>query len=197
MISDSSDKLTVELERILSKALTTLNEIEEIKEEIKTVASWYRQARTHQDQIYSLIVNQCLDRLIEYVGPYLKNYLVDTLKIKCQIGSDGVRFEIIEVDFAVKPYVEYVRKVNRVESDKIRITFSLVLVGKVEGVVFRSNFRSRQIDVHADSLNASLTVSIVGATVSVLYLPTVSASHITLCKNQLFKVENLSLRLSM
>lgn len=101
-------------------------------------------------------------------------------------STDGVRFEKIEVDFAVKPYVEYVRKVNRVESDKIKITFSLVLVGKVEGVVFRSNFRSRQIDVHADSLNAFLTVSIVG-----------SANHITLCKNQLFKVENLSLTLPM
>jgi hypothetical protein len=165
---------------------------------MKTIAGWYRKAGKHSEKIPSIIVNQCIDKLLEHVQEYLSNYLIHIIKVETKIHSDSVEVKVIEINFDIKPYVEYVKKINQVESDKVRVTFSISLGGKVEDIRLRSNFRNRQIDVFIDRIIAYLTVSIIKITASILYVPTISLSRpIVLSDNQLFKVENLFFQLPM
>jgi hypothetical protein len=136
--------------------------------------------------------------LVEYVKPSLANCLIDKVKLKINSGLDGI--ESIEINLPpINPYVEYIKKINKVESDGIRVTFSIVLGGKLEDIRFRSNFRNRQLEVYIDRLIAYLTISIIKISVSILYIPTVTFDRpIVLGNNkQLFKMENLYFHLPM
>jgi hypothetical protein len=134
--------------------------------------------------------------LLEYVEPFLAYYLIDKIKIKVKPHLDGL--ESIEINPPpIKPYVEYVKKINQIESDGIKITFNIVLGMKLEDIRFH-NFQNRQLEVIVDTLNVYLTASIAEITVSIFSMPTISFSgSLPLCNNQLFKVENLSFHLPL
>ncbi len=164
--------------------------------EIKTIAGWYRESREQQDKIPSTIFNNSIERLLEHVEPYLADHLIDKIKIKFKPDLDGL--EIIEINPPpIKPYVEFVKRINQVEADGIRVTFNIELCGKLENIRFRK-FRSHQIEVYVDSLSISLTASIIEISVSIFHMPSISYSgSISLCDNQLFTVENLSFLVRM
>jgi hypothetical protein len=102
----------------------------------------------------------------------------------------------MEIYLTIKPYVEYVKKVNQMESDKIRITFSIVLSGKLEGVKAHPNSQNNQIEVNVDKLIASLTGSIIKIT-TILHKPTTipPIRPIVLDGSQFLQIERLSFNL--
>jgi hypothetical protein len=178
---DFHQRLRKELTRIFDEILTdNKNKINAVK----------------PDKVPSTIINKSLERLLEYVEPYLADYLIDKIGVKVKPHLDGL--ESIEINPPpIKPYVEYVKKINQIESDGIKVTFNIVLDMKLEDIRFR-NFQNRQIEVYIDRLTAYLTASIIEITVSIFHIPTVSFSgSIELCNNQLFRVENLSFHLPM
>jgi hypothetical protein len=191
---DFHQRLRKELTRIFDEILTdNKNKINAIKE-MKTISGWYKESGEQPDKIPSTIINKSLERLLEYVGPYLADYLIDKIAVKVKPDLDGL--ESIEVNPPpIKPYVEYVKRINQIESDGIKVTFNIVLDMKLEDIRFR-NFQNRQIEVYIDRLTTHLTASIIEITVSIFHIPTVSFSgSIELCNNQLFKVEDLSFHL--
>jgi hypothetical protein len=193
---DFHQRLSKELTRIFDAVLTdNKSKINAIKE-IKTIAGWYQESREQPDKIPSTILNKSIEGLLENVEPYLADHLIGKIKVEVKPHLDGL--EIIEINPPpLSPYVEYVRKINQVESDGIRVTFNIVLGLKLEDIRFR-NFQNRQIEVHIDRLTANLTASIIEITVSIFHIPTISFSgSMKLCDNQLFKVENLSFHLPL
>ena len=189
-------RLSKELTRIFDAILADNKDRMNAIKEIKTIAGWYQESREQPDKIPSTIINKSIEGLLEQVEPYLADNLIGEISVKIKPHLDGI--ESLEINLPpINPYVEYVRTINQVESDGIRVTFDIALGLKLEDIMFR-NFQNRQIEVHLDSLIASLTASITEITVSILHIPTISFSgSIDLCDNQLFKVENLSFTLPL
>jgi hypothetical protein len=195
---DFNQKLTNALSGHLSAVLIKNEKIINEIDEIKTVASWYQQAGKNPDQIPSMIVNQCIEKLLETVQKPLSNYLIDRIKVVSEVHSDGLRLKLIEIDFAIKPYVEFVKKVNSIESNTLRISFSIVLAGKLEGVEFHSNYQRRRVEVKIERIIGSLTISIIRASSSMLYTPVMSLTRpVLLYGDEFFKLQNVSFYLSM
>jgi hypothetical protein len=193
---DFHEKLRKELTRIFDAILTDNKDKINALKEIKTIAGWYQESGQQPDKIPSTIINKSIERLLEYVEPYLADHLIDKIKVKIKPHLDSL--EIIEINPPpIKPYVEYVKKINQVESDGIRVTFNIVLGMKLEDIRFR-NFQNRQIEVYVDRLTAYLTASIIEISVSIFSMPTISFSgSIVLSNDQLLKVENLSFHLPL
>jgi hypothetical protein len=193
---DFHERLRKELTRIFDAILTDNKDKINALKEIKTIAGWYQESGQQPDKIPSTIINKSIERLLEYVEPYLADHLIDKIKVKIKPHLDGL--EIIEINPPpIKPYVEYVKKINQVESDGIRVTFNIVLGMKLEDIRFR-NFQNRQIEVYIDRLTAYLTASIIEISVSIFSMPTISFSgSIVLSNDQLLKVEGLSFHLPL
>jgi hypothetical protein len=193
---DFHHRLRKELTRIFDTILTDNKDKINALKEIKTIAGWYQESGEQPDKIPSTIINKSIERLLEYVEPYLADHLIDRINVKIRPDLDGL--EVIEINPPpIEPYIEYIKKINQVESDGIKVTFSVVLSMKLEDIRFR-NLQNRQIEVYVDRLIADLTVSIIEISVSIFHIPTVSFSgSIALCNNQLFKAENLSFHLPM
>jgi len=182
-----SEELWRPLECILRENDKVINGVKEIK----TIATWYKEAGEHPDEVPSIIINQCIDKLVESVQPYFANYLIDTINLKIKLHPDNIEVKVLEFDFATKPYIEYVKMVNKAEVNKIRVTFSVNLSAKLEGVKVVSQPRARQFFI--DRLTSSLTVSIMKADVSMLSMPIISLRQsVELCNRKLFHLENIS-----
>jgi hypothetical protein len=190
-------KIMEELESVLGTALTSKEETINKINDIKTVATWYKEAKQHPNEIPSIITNEAISRLLENIGPYLVTFLIDKIKIEIELHSKNMKIKELEINFSVKPFVEYIKKINRVESNKVRVTFNFALSGKVNGITVNSDdMMGRKVDI--DSFVASLTVSIINLTVSTLSLPGASLLEpIVLCYGELYKVRDLSFRLPM
>ena len=117
--------------------------------------------------------------------------MIDKIKVKVRSDLDGL--ELIDVNPPpIKLYVEYVKKINRVPSDGIKIKFSVVFGAKLEDVRFQK-IENRQTEVRIDNLSVYVTMSIIEVTVSILHVPTITFSgSMVLCNRQLFKAENLA-----
>ena len=190
------ERLRKELTSIFDEVLTTNKNKINARKEIKTIAGWFQESGEEPDKISSTIINKSLERLLEYVEPFLADYLIDKIKIEVKPHLDGL--ERIEVNPPpIKPYVEYIKKINQIESDGVKITFNIAFGMKLEDIRFR-NYQNRQLEVYVGTLNAYLTASIVEIAVSIFSMPTISFSEsLPLCNNELFKVENLSFRLPL
>lgn len=188
-------KTTEELERVLRTVLTSNEEIINKLDDIKTVETWYEEAKEHPDKVPSIITNEAIRRLLENIGPQLTTFLVDKIKIELEVHRQDIKIKELEIKFSIKPYVEFIKRINRVESNKVRVTFDFALYGKLNGIsVHSNNMMGREIDI--DNFVASLTVSIINATVSTLYMPGASLLRSTeLCSKQLYEVKNLSFHL--
>ena len=136
------------------------------------------------------MINDAVERLLERAEPYLAAHMIDKIKVKVRPDLDGL--EVIELNPPpIKPYVEYVKTVNRVPSDGIKVKFNVVFGLKLEDIRFRK-VDNRQTETHIDKLTIYVTMSIVEIVVSILQLPTISfRGSMLLCDQQLFRAENL------
>jgi hypothetical protein len=189
-----------ELTEIFGAALRNNAELINRINEIKTILGWYKEAKKDPNEIPSMIVNEAIGRLVGVVTPRLATVLIDRIKIEVDIHLNDIRIKEVDINFAKKPYVEYIKKVNGMESIKVRITFSINISGKLEDIRILFVPGGRQIDV--DRFTASLTFSIIKAATSSLYL-SASGSYvpdillfkpIVLYSNQFIRIKNLFLQ---
>ena len=111
--------------------------------------------------------------------------LSDHIEIKTAENS-------IEIEFSLKPFIEYIKRVNGTEQMKAKIAFNLEISGKINGIRYHSNREQRQIEI--DSLTCSLTLSIIKAEISLMHVSgSLLKEPIVLCTAQPFKTENLLL----
>jgi hypothetical protein len=192
-LSDYSDtRISDVLRRALEGVLTRNQRIINDLETVQTVAGWLREAKHNNKKIPSIILNEAIKWLLNNLVPRLSMFLVDSIKIETGDNFKKKSIKQIEVSFGLKPYIDYVMRVNGVATKKARITFSINLVGKLENIQISSNIGRRYITI--ERFIASLTISIIKIGVFVPPNETIDPllKPIQLCNNQYFKLENLS-----
>jgi hypothetical protein len=159
-------------------------------EAVKTVAGWYSKIERDKKKIPSIITNEAISWLIKNTVDRLSKSL--SVKLETEIGRHDSRVKQLQVDFSLQPYVEYVLKVDGVDSKIARITFNVALFGILENIRFPSSVGYRHITI--EKFSASLTLSIIKVAVYVPSAPAIFPLNkpIMLCEKQLFKAENLS-----
>lgn len=182
------DKLESVLQGVFANNERVINDLETVK----TVAGWLREAREDKRKIPSIITNEAIKWILSGVVPYFSKFLIDNISVETDVHANDTTIKQIGLSFVLKPYVEYVMKVNSSESKKARFTFNVAISGKLENIRFPSYGVRRYITV--DKLSASISVSIINIAVYVLSTPTYLPLHepIVLCNNQVFIIEKLS-----
>jgi len=176
-------KVAEELEQVLNTILNRNEQAIKGLEAIQEASEWYRNARKdpiHEPpKIFKKMVDECITTLLQEVSPVLSNHI----KIKAVENS-------IEIKFSLKPFIEYIKKVNRSEQMKAKIAFNLEISGNINGIRYHSDRGRRQIVI--DSLNCTVVLSIIKAEVSLMHVGgSLLVEPIVLCSAQPFKVENL------
>ena len=85
-----------------------------------------------------MIANEAIKWLLNSIVPRLSIFLIDGVKIETGDYLNKASIKQIEVSFSLKPYIDYVMKVNGVVTKKARITFSVSLPCKLENIQFPS-----------------------------------------------------------
>jgi hypothetical protein len=189
-------KITDELETVLVRLLTNKKDAIIMLDGIRTIKGWYQQAKKDSTEIPSIIVNEAIRKLLEHVVPELSKYLIENVEVKLEINPYSFRFKgKIKIDFAVKPFVEFIQTIDGVESplNKVTLTFRFAVSGYLEDIGINRSIVGLQINIARFA--ASLTVSIIEVTHSTLHLPPIDPPLI-LCSKEFFKVENFSFYLS-
>ena len=168
MISDSNifydniqPRVTEELEQVLNTILNRNKQAIKGLEAIQKTSQWYRYAKKdpiyEPTKIFQKVVDECIATLLQEVSPVLSNHI----KIKTAENS-------IDIKFSLKPYIEYIKKVNGMEQMKAKIGFNIEMSGKLSGIRVHSNRERRQIGL--DSFTCSLAISIIKAEVSLMHV---------------------------
>jgi len=176
-------KVAEELEQILDTILNRNERAIKGLKAVQRVSQWYRNAKKdpiyEPPKIFQKIVDECITTLLQEVSPRLSNHI----NVKTAENS-------IEIKFSLKPYIEYIKRVNVTEQMKAKIEFNIEITGKLSGIRVNSNRGRRQIGI--DSITCSLALSIIKAEVSLMYVPgSLLNEPIVLCAAQPFKIENL------
>ena len=189
-----SEMIRKELGRILNKALSDNVEIINGLDEIKNVSTWYKEAKADRKNIPTIIINESIRRLIEQVEPIFSNFIIDKIKIETENHNKESKIKLIEINFSVKPFVEYLKKVDGTESNKIKIIFNISIAGKLEDITIYSDMSVNHILI--SRLTSNLSISIDRGTVSTFYTPIALISKpIVLDHNEYFKIENISINI--
>lgn len=181
-----------ELKRALVDIFTKKEQLISDLETVQTVAGWLGKAKQDKKKIPSLITNEAIKWLLSSIVPHLSRFLINSIKIETEVHRDSTTIKKVEVSFSLKPYVEYVMKVNEMESRKARMTFNVTLTGKLENIQLPAFVGRRHITI--EKLIGVLTVSIIKLAVYVPPTPIIArlAEPVILSNNQFFKAENLS-----
>jgi hypothetical protein len=187
-------KTAEELDRVLNAVLFSNHEIICGLNEIKTVSGWYSEAKKDPDKIPTIVVNEAIKRLVEHVVPTFSRFLIDKINVEIETRKGQSKIKILEIKFAVKPYVEYIKKIDDTDVNKVKITFSIAITGKLEDITIRADSHGKQVFIERAS--AALTISILTGTVSNLYLSINPVSEpIILYHDESLKIEKISFHL--
>ncbi len=139
LVSDEIGKRMVDsLSESFESLLLQDNNIEKI-DKIDDVVSWIKQQSesaakdsdssesldVDRDKILSKISNKIIEQLIQYVPQYMGQMIVENIEIKTKGKEKSVKFDLGFVLDPIKPYVEIVKKVNEVDTVKIKTEFQL------------------------------------------------------------------------
>lgn len=192
--SDIDQKIAEELGKVIGLTLTKNERLINELNEMKTVAGWYGDAKKDPDKIPTIIVNETIERLLEYALPYSSKFLINSMKIEIQIHPESIKIDQVKIDFTIKPYVEYIKKADEIEMAKVKVTFSITITGKLENIKIESDLEGRQIKI--GRFVAYLTISIIKAEGSISYLPSIRLSKpVILGQHQYFNIKSISFHL--
>lgn len=187
----SSEIIRKELGRILSRAFSDNVEIIDGLDEIKNVSAWYREAKEDPTNIPTIIINELIQRLTQQIEPIFTSFLVNKIKIEAEARTAESAIKLIEINFSVKPFVEYLKKIDGTECNKIKTVFAVAIAGKLKDITIHSDINGKHILI--GSLSSNLSISIDRGTISTIYAPiTLIAKPIILHHNEYFKIENIS-----
>ena len=141
-LTDNFDsRIHAELMKAFQFTLSSNEQLINNLEVAKTVAGWLKEANEDKKKIPSMIVNEAIRWLLSSIVPRLSTFLINSIKIETGVYLNKPSIKQIEVSFGLKPYIDYVMKLNDVVTKKARITFSVSLPGKWKIYNFLHIFR--------------------------------------------------------
>jgi len=180
-----------ELQRILKSIFESSKKILNGLNEIKTINGWYKEAKEDPHKIPGIILDQCISKIIEHVQPDLDRYFIDTFKVKIRSNKGGFVVDSVELEFSIKPYVKFVRRVDEIESGITKLTFEVSLTGKMENIQFCDVMNHYRVTV--GKLSSSFDISILNGSITVQYVTIHPIKKpIKLYHKEVLKLENLT-----
>ncbi len=185
-----TQNMSTQLRGVLENILKDNEGIIEDITEIRTIKDWYSEAKTDPKKIPSILMNGILEKILDIVVTSLQDYLVDSISAKINIQKDRIEIEELEIDFSVKPYVKFIKKINSTRSSEIKLTFGVGIAGMMEKIVFENDADRKMVSI--DKLAVALTMSLVSIEIKLVIIPEVNfVGPKELCRSQILEMHNL------
>ena len=182
--------ISIQLRGVLENVLKDNEGIMEDISEIRTIKDWYTQAKTNPKKIPSNLMNGILEKVLDVVVTSLEDYLVDSISAQINIQKNRFEIEELEIDFSVKPYVKFIKKINSTRSGEIKITFGIGLAGMMEKIVFENDAYGKKVSI--EKLAVALTMSLVSIEIKLIIVPEANfVGPKELCRSQILELRNL------
>src|SRR5919109_4540493 len=135
-------KLEKELYSYLSAVVENRKKIINGMEGIVQVHEWYREGKKlAESDIPATIVEKIIGIILQKFGPYLEKLLVDTINIEIEkIEPNKTKIKKAEISIAVKPHVDFVKKVDGKEVLRARITLRFAASAKLENIKIHRHY---------------------------------------------------------
>ncbi|MBI1828285.1 MAG: hypothetical protein HY222_03890 [Thaumarchaeota archaeon] len=95
-------------------------------EAVKIVSDWYKESRTDHDLSLIKLSNKIANKIIEYVIEPLIAPLVSDINIQIQKHNASIKFDSQIFKTELKPYVEFVKKINNTDIATVKIKFKII-----------------------------------------------------------------------
>jgi ribosomal protein L40E len=148
--------------------------------DINTIAQWHKEKKEERKEerniILSTVLNKMVEELLKQVQPCYTACLVQNIGIKTQFNEGAIEADFQIGFIPIKPYVEFVKLLNKVKVSSIKFTFQLDTSTHIEKlkIILSSNHQSKSI--HIEKMGIALELSLLEIKVSSLQLPMPSIS---------------------
>ena len=111
------------------------------------------------DSIFSSLSNKIVENMMQHVPNYFGQLMLDNIRIQTQGKQKSIKSDLSFTLDPIKPYVEFVKKVNGVETLKIKSLFQIDSDIKMSDVGFLSDGADQRV-LHLGLLTAHLKISL-------------------------------------
>ena len=127
-------------------------------EAVTTIMDWYKEAKTKPNLNLTGLSNKIANKLVEYIVEPLLEPLVKDIKIKIQSNSLEIKFNSELFKSELKPYAEFVKKMNGNSVATIKIRFQITSEIKLNDVEIKR--QNDDLMVNLGTLTGLLEASI-------------------------------------
>jgi ribosomal protein L40E len=175
---DTDSKLREKLEWFFGDALKNQKLIQ--LQDIKTIAGWHKgkkeEKKEERNIILSTVLNKMVQELLKQVQPAYTAFLLQNIGIKTQFKEGAIEADF-EIGFIpIKPYVEFLKVVNKVKVSSVKFTFQLDTSTYIEKLKIIPSSNHQVKSVHIEKMGIALELSLLEIKVSSLQLPMPSIS---------------------
>lgn len=112
-----------ELFQVLEQTITNKQDVAKL-EAVSTTLNWYKEA-AEQNMDFSSLSNKIANTIIDNVVEPLVKPLLEDIQLKIDGKQAEVSFNTNHFKSELKPYVEFVKKINNADVAKIKIKFQI------------------------------------------------------------------------
>ena len=114
----------------------------------------------NMDSFFSSLSNKIVENLMQHVPNYFGQLMLDNVRIKTQGKQKSIKSDLSFTMDPIKPYVEFVKKINGIETLKIKSLFQIDSDIKMSNVGFLSDDVDQRRILHLGILTAHLKISL-------------------------------------
>ena len=129
-------------------------------EALNTVVDWYRESRTENDLTISMISNKIANKIIDYVIEPILEPVLDDIRLQIKDNGVSVQFNSKPFKSELKPYVEFVKKINDAEVAAMKIKFQITSEVRLHDVEIK--YVHKNTTINLGRLEGIMEVSITG-----------------------------------
>ena len=112
-----------ELFQVLEQTITNKQDVAKL-EAVSTTLDWYKEA-AEQNMDFSSLSNKIVNTIIDNVVEPLVEPLFEDIQLKIEDDHAEIRFNTSPFKSELRPYVEFVKKINNADVAKIKIKFQI------------------------------------------------------------------------
>ncbi|MBI3639345.1 MAG: hypothetical protein HY223_03425 [Thaumarchaeota archaeon] len=116
-------------------------------ESVKTVLDWYKESSKEHDFSLIKLSNKIANKIIEYTIEPLVAPLVSDINIQIQKHGVSIKFDSHIFKSELKPYVEFVKKINNAEIATVKIKFKITSELQIKDIEIKHVEKVTSIDL--------------------------------------------------
>ena len=158
-----TESVRIKITEILSSMIEGKEDLDKL-EAVTTIVDWYKEAKTEPNLNLIGLSNKIANKIVEYIVEPLLEPLIKEIKIQIQSNSLDVKFNSKLFKSELKPYVEFINKINGKAVATIKIKFQITSEIQLNDV---------EVKHHHDDLTVNLgtLVGILEASITSLNTP--------------------------